>query len=128
MLNDYYFNEKILGLRDVVSVMLSVSSTLYSACYLKEKFLAVIDCKDRDTAKIMLSKWIDIAKDSDIIPFVKCANTMFNRFTGILNFFDTKYTNGFTEGCNNKIKDLKRNAYGYRNFECFRKRILFMFN
>ncbi|EDR99783.1 hypothetical protein EUBSIR_02399 [[Eubacterium] siraeum DSM 15702] len=26
---------------------------------------------------------------------------------------------GFTEGCNNKVKDLKRNAYGYRNFNRF---------
>ena len=37
------------------------------------------------------------------------------------------YTNGFTEGFSNKIKVLKRNAYGYRNFERFRKRILHMF-
>lgn len=111
-----------------VSVMLSVSPTLYSAHYLKEKFLKIRDCKDRDMAKIMLSEWIDDAKDSNIIPFVKCANTMFNWFTGILNSFDTKYTNGFTEGCNNKIKVLKRNAYGYRNFERFRKRILYMFS
>ncbi len=29
----------------------------------------------------------------------------------------------FSEGCNNKIKVLKRNAYGYRSFERFRKRI-----
>ena len=108
--------------------MLSVSPTLYSAHYLKEKFLKIRDCKDRDMAKIMLSEWIDDAKDSNIIPFVKCANTMFNWFTGILNSFDTKYTNGFTEGCNNKIKVLKRNAYGYRNFERFRKRILYMFS
>mgnify|MGYP002517936246 CR=1 FL=1 len=42
--------------------------------------------------------------------------------------FDYPYTNGFTEGCNNKIKVLKRNAYGYRNFNRFRKRILHMFN
>ena len=42
--------------------------------------------------------------------------------------FDYPYTNGFTEGCNNKIKVLKRNTYGYRNFERFRKRILHMFN
>lgn len=34
----------------------------------------------------------------------------------------------FTEGCNNKIKVLKRNAYGYRNFKHFRNRILHMFS
>ena len=37
-------------------------------------------------------------------------------------------TNGFTEGCNNKIKVLKRNAYGLKNFKRFRNRILFMFS
>ena len=46
----------------------------------------------------------------------------------ILNSFDVPYSNGFTEGCNNKIKVLKRNAYGYRNFGRFRNRILHMFS
>lgn len=48
--------------------------------------------------------------------------------SGILNSFTTPYTNGYTEGINNKIKVLKRNAYGYRNFERFRNRILHMCN
>ncbi|MEE3497576.1 MAG: transposase, partial [Ruminococcus bromii] len=30
--------------------------------------------------------------------------------------------------CNNKIKVLKRNAYGYRNFNRFRNRILHIFS
>lgn len=41
----------------------------------------------------------------------------------ILNSFDCPYTNGFTEGSNNAIKVIKRNAFGYRNFENFRNRI-----
>ena len=32
-------------------------------------------------------------------------------------------TNGYTEGTNNKIKVIKRNAFGYKNFQFFRKRI-----
>lgn len=52
---------------------------------------------------------------------------MMNWLTGILNSFTTAITNGFTEGCNNKIKVLKRNAYGFRNFKRFRNRILHMF-
>ena len=46
----------------------------------------------------------------------------------ILNSFSSPYTNGFTEGCNNKIKVLKRNAYGYKNFKRFRNRILHIFS
>ncbi|WP_455390958.1 transposase, partial [Frisingicoccus sp.] len=33
------------------------------------------------------------------------------------------YTNGYNEGTNNAIKVIKRNAFGYRNFENFRNRI-----
>lgn len=55
---------------------------------------------------------------------VDCGNTMVHWSKGILNSFDCSYTNGFTEGVNNKIKVLKRNAYGYRNFPRFRNRIL----
>lgn len=111
-----------------VSVMLSVSPTLYSAHFLKEQFLKILDCENRDSAKKLLTNWIDDANDSGIISFVKCAKTMYSWFTGILNSFDTPFTNGFTEGCNNKIKVLKRNAYGYHNFKRFRKRILYIFS
>ena len=54
--------------------------------------------------------------------------TIMNWGKSILNTFDYPHTNGFIEGCNNKIKVLKRNTYGYQNFERFRKRILHMFN
>ncbi|WP_363191995.1 transposase [Ruminococcus sp.] len=66
--------------------------------------------------------------DCGIAQFVKCANSMLNWLPGILNSFSSAITNGFTEGCNNKIKVLKRNAYGYRNFKRFRNRILHMFS
>ena len=39
-----------------------------------------------------------------------------------------KYSNGYTEGINNKIKVIKRIAFGYKNFELFRGRILYIFN
>jgi len=42
----------------------------------------------------------------------------------ILNYFDHPYTNGFVEGKNNRIKVIKRVAYGYRNANNFRERIL----
>ena len=66
-----------------------------------------------------MADWINWAYNCDIPQFVKCAKTMMNWLTGILNSFTTTITNGFTEGCNNKIKVLKRNAYGFRNFKRF---------
>ncbi|MDD6527160.1 MAG: transposase, partial [Oscillospiraceae bacterium] len=57
-----------------------------------------------------------------------CAKTIQNWYSGIINSLYSPITNGFTEGCNNKIKVLKRNAYGYKNFKRFRNRILHIFS
>ncbi len=111
-----------------VNVMLYASAVLSSAHFLKEKFLAILDEPDANAKKHLFANWILMAQDSDIPQFVQCANTYLRWSTGILNTFDVPFTNGFTEGCNNKIKVLKRNAYGYRNFKRFRNRILHMFS
>ena len=111
-----------------VNAMLYVSPSLCTAHFYKEDFMKILDCNDRDSAKVALSDWIQSAYDCGIERFRKCAQTMINWSTGILNSFSCSVTNGFTEGCNNKIKVLKRNAYGYHNFNRFRNRILHMFS
>ncbi|WP_405077524.1 transposase (plasmid) [Limosilactobacillus reuteri] len=42
---------------------------------------------------------------------------------GIKRGFETKFSNGRTEGINNRIKTIKRVAYGYRYFTAFKTRI-----
>ncbi len=111
-----------------VNVMLYASPTLSRAYSYKEDFLNILNCKSRADAQKKLIKWINSASVCGIEPFQKCAKTMLTWINGILNSFTTKYTNAFTEGCNNKIKVLKRNAYGYRNFTRFRNRILHIFS
>lgn len=111
-----------------VNIMLYASPTLSTAHFYKEDFFKILDCNDRESAKKAMSDWINSALDCGIPQFQKCAKTLINWLTGILNSFSTPITNGFTEGCNNKIKVLKRNAYGYRNFNRFRNRILHIFS
>lgn len=114
--------------KERINSMMYISDELRFAYYLKESFYKVLDAPDRTTAKQLMSKWILSAQNSSIQEYLSCSNTLINWQKGILNSFDVPYSNGFTEGCNNKIKVLKRNAYGYRNFERFRKRILHMFS
>ena len=111
-----------------VDIMLYTSDKLCTAYWLKEGFLKILDCNDSNSAREQLSNWVMAASNSGLKRFSDCAKTMVNWSIGILNSFDCSYTNGFTEGCNNKIKVLKRNAYGYRNFNRFRNRILHVFN
>ena len=111
-----------------VMIMLDISPSLSTAYFLKEQLYAILEESDPDKQKKLLSDWIEEASESDIPAFTKCANTYRTWFKPISNSFFCPYTNGFTEGCNNKIKVMKRNAYGVRNFTRFRNRILFMFS
>ena len=110
-----------------VNAILYISDALREAYILKEEFYRVCDSNDRECAKNLMKDWIYSAQKCDLKDYHGCASTLLNWQKGILNSFEVPYTNGFTEGCNNKIKVLKRNAYGYSNFERFRKRILHMF-
>ena len=111
-----------------VNVMLYYSVNISKAYFYKEEFLKILSTKDTESAKKSMSEWIQSAENCGIPQFEKCADTMRNWYTGIINSFSTTITNGFTEGCNNKIKVLKRNAYGYKNFKRFRNRILHIFS
>ena len=71
-----------------------------------------------------LAKWIQNAESSGIPEFEKCADTYRRRHNEIKNAFKYGYTNGPTEGFNNKIKVLKRISFGLKNFYRFRNRIL----
>ena len=42
----------------------------------------------------------------------------------IENMFESNITNGLIEGLNNKIKSIKRTAFGYSDFSNFKKHIL----
>ena len=113
--------------RQAVAAMLNASEKLYSAYILKEDFYDIMKSKNKEEAEKEISVWIMAAENSGLDRFIKCAGTMRKWIDSITNAFDCSYTNGFTEGSNNKIKVLKRNAYGFRNFRRFRNRILHIF-
>lgn len=50
--------------------------------------------------------------------------TLKKHMKDIKNIFESNITNGLIEGLNNKIKSIKRTAFGNSNFSNFRKHIL----
>ena len=97
--------------------MLYTSPNLCTAHFYKEDFLKILDCQDRQSARKAMSDWINSAYDCGIPRFVKCAKTMQNWLTGILDSFTIPLTNGFIEGCNNKIKVLKKKCVWLQRFQ-----------
>jgi transposase len=112
--------------QDQVTAMLSISERLRYAYALKNEFHKVMDSEDSLEARKKLGIWCMMAQGyrQELPEFNACFTAFTNWQKEILSSFDCAYTNGFTEGTNNKIKVIKRNAYGVRKFERFRNRIL----
>jgi len=97
---------------------------LRQAWALKEGFRAWYHSPNRVQAEEGLALWEDSVRQLGSTHFTTLL-TMLKRWRQeILNYFDYPYTNGFLEGKNNRIKVIKRVAYGYRNAQNFRHRIL----
>ena len=111
-----------------VERMLLMSCDLREAYLLKETFYDFMDSFNSAQAKERLRIFRTHAFVAELPEFVACLTMLKNWEPYILNAFDCPYSNGFTEGVNNKIKVLKRIAFGYRTFRNFRIRILCTIN
>lgn len=88
---------------------------------LKEKFRDFFeDSKDWVEGLFNLSDWLKEAQDY----FPKSCGTIKRWIGEIIAYFDQGTTQGVVEGINNKIKLIKRRAYGFRNFTNFKIRSL----
>ena len=54
----------------------------------------------------------------------KFAHTLAGYTSGILAYYDYRISSGPLEGTNNKIKTMKRMAYGFRDMEFFKLKIM----
>jgi transposase len=105
---------KLLQVKDV-------SSTLKSMQGLKEEIRIIFEQSNNWLVGLLkLGKWLSGAKTY----FPDSQNTIIRWLDEIIAYFDYKTTNGVVEGINNKLKLIKRSAYGFRNFENFRVRCL----
>lgn len=114
--------------KEAVIRMLRFHKDLANAYLLKEKFYAFMASENSLAARERLHAFILFAAAANLPEFEPLLSVLRNWTQYILNAFDCEYTNGFTEGCNNKIKVLKRIAFGYRSFTNLRQRILLSFN
>lgn len=94
------------------------------AWQLKERFRSWYRLTDRSKAEQELRD-MEVTINGGAFPEFKRLTPIINDWREeILNYFDFRITNSFVEGKNNRIKTIKRMAYGYRNMENFNLRIL----
>lgn len=108
-------------------MLINYSENLRIAYREKEELLDILHLTEESNVKIdKLKKWIDRNLKSDIPQLYECAKTYHHWYVEIKNSLEVSYSNGATEGFNNKIKVLKRVSFGMRSFKNFKARIMLL--
>ena len=110
---------------DHLALMFEMAPRLADAYRIKNEFLVAFHSKSSQEGRKRLTDWLLSVEVMQLQEFDDCVKAYRNWFQEILNSMDVPWSNGYIEGCNNKTKVLKRVSFGMRNFNNFRKRILF---
>ena len=106
--------------------ILRISDDLRRAYGLRLGFRKIFKTYSIPNIERHIQLWLKIVESSHLPEFSNFKTSFISWFPQIVNAFVLPYSNGFTEGCNNNIKVLKRISYGLRHFERFRVRILLL--
>ena len=112
--------------RDALNLLFRVNKRLNKAYLLKESFGQLWSYKHPGWARRFFDNWCNSLRWQRLGPFRKFADMVEKHWDGIETYChqENKVPLGFVEGFNNKIRVIQRRAYGYRDEEYLRLKIL----
>jgi len=110
--------------REALNTLLSVNRRLFKAHLLKESFDHLWSYSSKTWAMKFFRHWVDQLKWSRLKPYHKFAHMIENHLDGILNYCDKKASLGYIESANLKARNVIRMAYGYRDKEYMKLKII----
>jgi transposase len=109
-----------------LDALLTINETLHKVYLLKEDLRLFWSQSSKQDARDFIDAWIQTAKSLANVHVTRFAQTVEKGVERIVAWYDHPISTGPLEGLNNKIKVLKRAAYGYRDMEFFGLRLLFL--
>jgi transposase len=103
---------------------LRLNQPLALAYYLKEDLRQFWQQSSKTAAAAFLEDWIARAQTAGIPFLLRFSKTLALHRRGLLAYYDYPISTGPLEGTNNKIKTMQRQAYGFRDQEFFKLKIL----
>lgn len=110
--------------RDALDRWLTDYPELRELYWAREALFTFYRTKGLSKASAALTRLTDHLAHSKIEAIRKLRRTLMNWRNEILNYFKNRLTNARTEGFNNVAKLVQKRAYGYKNFENYRLRLL----
>jgi len=110
--------------REALKGLLAVNRRLYKAHLLKESFEQLWSYSYKGCASKFWQNWKEQLKWSRLKPYKKFATMVDNHLDGILAYCEKKVPLGYIEGTNLKARNIIRRAYGYRDKEYMKLKII----
>lgn len=110
-----------------LGMLLDKYPSLKGFYWAKEKIRELYRQGSREEAARILDNLIFNLRLADDGELIRWGNTLKHWREPILNHFESRTSNGFTEGCNTKIKLLKRVSYGLKNPDVYWRKMLLGF-
>lgn len=109
-----------------LKLLLKANRRLNTAYVLKESFSQLWDYQSEIWARKFFDKWKESLKWQRLTPFVEFAELIERHWDGIAAYAkpENKVSLGFVEGLNNKIRVFQRRAYGLKDQEYLRLKVL----
>jgi transposase len=107
-----------------LELLFECSPLLGKAYRLREKLYQIFATKQtKESAQAAFCAWIKQVQRSGLTCFDKFITTLETWMNEITNYFLSRFSSGWVEGLNNKIKVLKRRCYGIKNIAMLFRRI-----
>ena len=110
--------------RPKLKAILEENALLAQVYLLKEYLKRLWQYKYPKAAENFLNYWCELAEQTESELLIKFTKMLKRHAYGILNHCRFPINNARLEGINNKIKVIKRIAYGYRDLEYFKLKII----
>jgi len=119
----------VLGKKRVkLDELLRLNKALSTVYILKDDLKHLWDYSSEGWARKWFAGWYQRASESGITPLIKFADSLKEHLAGILAHCRYWISTSFLEGMNNKIKVIKRIAFGFRDMDYFFLKIRGAFN
>ena len=128
----YSFDSQYVTIKVMIEKMLSWSFELNAAYSMKEEYAYINSHSNPENAEYRIDNFIAELFLYDVRELTRIARTLRHWKKEIVNSFDRvngqRISNGPIESVNSRIKVVKQNGNGYRNFERFKLRVLYSLN
>jgi transposase len=110
--------------REALTRLLGANRRLLKAHLLKESFGHLWAYRSKTWARKFFASWVAQLKWSRLEPYQKFARMVEKHLNGILAYCDKKVSLGYIEGSNLKARNIIRRAYGYRDKEYMKLKLI----